>query len=286
MAAFPPSTSEFPLVKSRGRRRWENIDDQRRTLFRVKSNQIRLIRGLGYEIPDSERLIIEPRTYEGENSFYTYTFVNSMIPEMQRYHLDLIRTGREKEPSGGIYSDRFIMGRQYYKYDPNTTRTTDLFIVIYIEDDEKEAAIPLSTINTHIAEITNRFRTITEKLHLLYVLPKPVIRTGRADIIKGGSFEIIVLEDSQLYANAVDHILNQTYISLNDETTENIMKNLRKSKTSLSKINITDPNSVINGWKENKVIMVVRRDILTGGPELSIQYRVVNISAQDMIKRM
>ena len=279
------SSESFPLVKTKSRRRWEKVDDQRRTLFKVKSNQIRLVEQLGYTIPEREQAIIVPRTYDEENAFYSSDFLGRIMPEMYTYHQQLIRENREETPKGGAMSDRFLMGAQYYKTDPVTGVQTDFLIVIFMEDKEGEVEIPVATINTHIGTISERFKIIPKGFHLMYILPKPITRSGRSDIISGGAFELVILEDHQLYVNAVDHVLNQTFIRLGSDTVEKVMSGLHKSKSALPKIDINDPNAIISGWTMNDVIMVVRRDIMTGGPEITMQYRVVNASAQDLIKR-
>lgn len=284
MSAVP--VTELPLVKSRSRRRWEGIDDQRRTLFKVKSNQIRLVERLGFVIPEREIAMIKPRTYDEENVFYRNQFLGRIMPEMHGYHQGLIREGLEDAPTGGIYTDRFIAGGQYYKYDPHTNLRTGFLMVIYIDDNQAESAVTVSYLNTQIAKINTLLKIIPDDFHLMYILPKPISRVGKADIIKGGSFELTILEDWQLYVNAVDHVLNQTYIKTTPEMAETVMEKLRKPKSALPRIQISDPNAIVNGWVENDVIMVIRRDVLTGGPELLAQYRVINASAQDLIKRV
>jgi DNA-directed RNA polymerase subunit H (RpoH/RPB5) len=259
------SQSSSPgLVKTASRRRWENVS-QLRSLFTVKINQIKLVKMLGYELRSDEELMIQDRSFEDQERFFTEVFSRTYLQERWSAKITAIMA---KAPPGTPYpeiSQRYLVSTDYLNlFNGNRLRVT------YLDDDKsKSVGIKPSRINTQLLDLLGGSIT-----HLMLILPKPLAESEKKKI-EESDVQCTILEDWQLNVSPTEHSLNQSYSKLSPSMVNSLLESIHVPKKKLPRMLTTDPNAVAHGWVEGDVIMIIRHDFLTGGPEFAIYWRVI-----------
>lgn len=255
------------IVKTASRRRWE-WKSEKGGLYKAKKNQAILVKAWGYTLEPWEEELISERTFIEDQIYFQNVFEKIKMPQlkqetkMKEWNL----TGKEIAPP----SDRRALRKDYVR-PKDGRRLRVVFIDQTVTDGASTEQIKF--INLDVLENTTD--------HIIFILPN----TTRQDLgLFQGKIKYTVFQEWQLYTTSVHHHLNQYFYKLNPDQIEILIKNMRTSRNNFPRILTSDPNVVHFGLIPNDLIMIIRRDILTGGPEFAIEYRVVTMPPQEIVK--
>lgn len=268
------SAIEVPEIKIGGKPRclrWETISPES-TLMRVECNKIRLLNKMGFTLDEQaskrdknfEEAAITLRSYDEEMEFLTETFEPYL---KYRYR-------RDKN------SERTALTKSYSKEENGETVR---LLAAYVEDNPDKPNIS----QADLTKLISRFAISEEDTYtyIMVISNKTLTDSSKHSLLQLEMYEYIFFEDWQLYVEPTSFYFNQTFFVLNEEQRSRLLEQLRQTKHSLPMIRSDDPNIIANGWKIGDIVMIVRKDLLSDGPEYSVYYRQIVLGIGNKLKK-